>query len=441
MARLRAFLLYSILSYYTAAVTVIPLTLKLPKPYESADPPTTSDSDLLSKLLANENLNNNAFYSSYTPTFSQIQPKGVYASQDSFFRGAIDAGAKHQHLVLQPQDVWYTVLKQLSLYLRKHKDGKEVAGVWDNLDGKTTPPMYSMFMVAIEKWTATQFNMRSKADWLLDWVRPTFTTATDPNNTQLATPSDEMSANALMMATSAPTTSERFPAFPCKNGMPSVTLNGTQDDWKTLLEKVESLEKFGKEPKIYGMQLRLVLSRFVQTFDKPNDLAIRTFWSNMITAVPRQGICDTTERVTGWIVFHMWNPAGNLAVTAPFTTPARSGASLATSEASEAFQLDGTTFPWRHIKDIPVAHSHIPMCVEGDTLRWSSYPILVGMLAKKVKQGKPAGYDAALKSAGFTLPSSVAESDHSTLQPLPMWIVHSDYSVNYSPFYTTPRTS
>jgi hypothetical protein len=441
MAHLQAFLLCSILSYHTAAVTVIPLTLNFPKPYKSADLPTTSDSDLLSKLLANTNLDNNAFYSSYMPTFSQTQPKGVYASQDSFFRGAIDASAKHQHLVIQPQDVWYTVLKQLSFYLRKHKDDKEVAEVWDNLDGKTTLPMYSMFMVAIENWTGTQFNLRSKADWLLDWVRPTFTTATNPNNTQLATPSDEMLANALMMAMSAPTTSEPFPAFPCKNGMPSVTLNGTQDDWKKLLTKVESLEKFGKEPKIYAIQLHLVLSRFIQTFDKPNDLAIRTFWSNMITAVPRQRSCDTTELVTGWInVFHMWNPAGNLAVTAPFTTPA-SDASPATSEASEAFELDGTTFLWRHIKDIPVAHSHIPMCVEGDTLRWSSYPILVGMLAKKVKQGKPAGYDAALKSAGFTLPSSVAESDHSTLQPLPMWIAHSDYSVNYSPFYTTPRTS
>jgi hypothetical protein len=58
----------------------------------------------------------------------------------TFCRGDIDAVAKHQHLVVQPQDTWFTILKQLSFYLRNHKDDKEVAGVWDSLDGKSTPP-------------------------------------------------------------------------------------------------------------------------------------------------------------------------------------------------------------------------------------------------------------------------------------------------------------
>jgi hypothetical protein len=128
MANLRAVLLFSALSCYTAAVTVIPLTLNLPKPYESAVPPATSDSDLLSKLLADANLNNNAFFSPFArERFSKTPLSGIYAAQDSFFHGAIDAGAKHQHLVIQPQDVWFTVLKQLSFYMRKHKDEKEVA--------------------------------------------------------------------------------------------------------------------------------------------------------------------------------------------------------------------------------------------------------------------------------------------------------------------------
>jgi hypothetical protein len=122
----------------------------------------------------------------------------------------------------------------------------------------------------------------------------------------------------------------------------------------------------------------------------------------------------------------MWNPAGNLAITADIAT------------ASEAVQLDGITFPWRHCKDTPISNSHVPMCMEADTPRWGSYPILVGMLAKSVKQGKPQGYEAALKLAGFTLPSSVAESDHSILQPLPMWIAHEDFSVSYSPVYLIP---
>jgi hypothetical protein len=109
-------MLSSIVSYSAAAVTVIPLTLNLPKPYESTIAPVTSDSELLSKLHANTTLNSNhLFMSIYQWERSNKVPlNGTYASQDSFFRGAIDAGAKHQHLVIQPQDVWLTILKQLS---------------------------------------------------------------------------------------------------------------------------------------------------------------------------------------------------------------------------------------------------------------------------------------------------------------------------------------
>jgi len=428
MVLVRVFLLHSFLSCYAAAVTVIPLTLNLPKRYESTEAPATSDIDLLSKLHANTTLNsNNVVYSSYIwERLNKVPLSGIYASQDSLFRGAIDAGSKHQHLVIQPQDVWLTILKQLSFYLRKHKDDKEVSENWDNLEGKNTGSMFALVMRGMNIWVRDQFNLRSKANWLLNWVRPDFTTVFQEPRYMIANSSEEMMANALMMASSSPS-SEKLTAFPCKTGFPSITLNGTQDDWKNVLGKVELLEKFGKEPMAYSRLLRPVLSRIMQTFVKPNDHAIRLFWNDMVTMTARQDRCSTTELVTGWInVFHMWDPAGNLLGTAD------------TATASEALQLDGITFPWRHVRDTPVSNSHAPMCIEADGPGISSDSILVGMLAKGVKQGKPAGYEAAMKLAGFTLPSSVAESDHSTLQPLPIWIVHEDDSVSSSPVYFVP---
>jgi hypothetical protein len=419
MAHIRAFLLSSILSYYTSAVTVIPLTLNLPKPYESAAAPITSDSDLLSQLHTGTTLGDTAFYSPYLrESWTNTPLVGIYASQDSFFRGAIDAGAKHQHLVIQPQDIWLTILKQLSFYLRKHKDDKQVAEVWDNLDGKTTPPMWGLTMWGMDNWMTTQFNLRGKASWLLDWVQPDFTTVSKEVDLISGNTTEVILAKALMMASSFPS-KEALPSFPCKNGFPSITLNGTKEDWKRIVEKLNSLEKFGAEPKIYSRLLRPVLSRFVQTFDKPNDPAIRLFWSDIVTSTARQHLCSTTDIITGWInAFHMWDPAGNLAVTS------------AVASSSEALNLDGVTYPWRHRKDTPVANSATPMCVVGDTPRWASFPVSGGMLAKSVKPGKPQGYEAAMKLAGFTLPSSVAESDHSILQPLPVWISYVDSSVS-----------
>jgi hypothetical protein len=104
----------------------------------------------------------------------------------------------------------------------------------------------------------------------------------------------------------------------------------------------------------------------------------------------------------------MWDPAENLAITA------------AIAASSETVRLDGVTFPWLYTKDTPISNSHVPMCLKGDTSRWGSYSILAGTLAKSMKQGKPEGYEALMKLAGFTLPSSLAESDHSILQLLPI---------------------
>jgi hypothetical protein len=419
MAYTRALLLSSILSYCTSAITVIPLTLNLPKPYESAVAPVTSDSDLLSELYIGTTLGKNAFYSPYVrESWSNITLDGIYASQDSFFRGTIDAGAKHQHLVIQPQDVWLIILKQLSFYLRKHKDTKQVVEIWDNLDGKTTQPMWSSAMWGMDSWMTTQFNLRSKAGWLLDWVQPDFTTVSQQIDLISGNSSEVLLAKALMMASSFPST-ETLSLFPCKNGFPSITLNGTEEDWKKIIGKLDSLEKFGEEPKIYSRLLRPVLSRFVQTFEKPNDPIIRLFWNDMVTITARQHLCSTTELITGWInAFHMWDPAGNLAITTAIAT------------SSESLNLDGVTYPWRHRKDTPVANTAIPMCVVGGTPRWASFPVSGGMLAKSVKKGKPQGYEAAMKLAGFTLPSSVSESDHSILQPLPVWISFIDSSVS-----------
>jgi hypothetical protein len=290
MVLLRSCLLYSVLSYFTAAVTVIPLTLNLPKSYESDQAPVTSDADLLSKLHEGTTLDKRPFLSRYTlESIRNVPLKGIYPSHDSFFRGAIDAGAKHQHLVIQPQEVWLTILKQLSSYLRKHKDDQDVSAMWDNLDGKTvSPPMAAMWVVnTTDSWMTTQFDLRNKASWLAEWVRPNFGTASSPDQPNiLLNSSAAMLANSLMMSSSFPA-SEALPAFPCANGLPSVTLEGTKDDWQNLLRKIDSLEKFGKEPRLYGRLLRPLLSRFVTTFDKPNDPAIRLFWNDIVTITPR----------------------------------------------------------------------------------------------------------------------------------------------------------
>jgi hypothetical protein len=427
MAIFRSFLIHSILSYCTLSVTVIPLALNLPKPYPNDVVPVASDHDLLVKIAPGLELNGQKHHVatssySYGPWSNGInKTSGLYAGQDSFVRGAIDASARQQHLVLRPDDVWYTILTQLGFYLRKHKDDQTVRGIWDNFDGRPLPKNNGWVWIAggMDYVLNMVFKQRSKANWLSDWVRPTITSLPSrPMNTNSS--GYEMMANSVFMASSTPSTEDIQP-FGCGigDGFPSVTLLGTKAEWIEIADKLTEVEKivFGSEPALYALSLRPIITRFIATFNTPYDPAIRLFWSDMVTATPQRPLCHTTDIVTGWINgFHFWDGAGNLL----FSTIRGS----TNNNNNNTVQLDNITYPWRKTKDMPTALSEITLCTSGDTM-WEGYEhILVGMMAKTIKKGIPDDYGTAMKMAGFILPPTVTDSDHSILQPQPAWISH-----------------
>jgi hypothetical protein len=385
--------------------------------------PASSDYDLHFKInpdLDRQGISTEHIDQSSYSIRGNLSRVSIYAAQDSFVRGAIDAAVKHQHLVLRPQDVWLTILTQLSYYMRKHKDDTALRNMWDNFDAGVPPKnnLWVMFGNGMDNWTQRMFKQRDKTNWLLDWVRPAFQTAPSLP-TDMKTSDEELMANALMMA--QPTLSfEELAPFPCDNGMPSVTLLGMREDWMKLAEKLTQMEKgsFGVEPSLYAHILRPILARFIATFDRPNDPAIRLFWNNMLTITARQKLCRTTDVVTGWInAFHFWDGTGSH--ISSFNV-----ASDSNGNNNQTLQLDKTVFPWRHIKDLPTAYSHVAMCVSSDSKWESSTGMLVGMIAKSINKGAPEGYTSAMQMAGVTLPLPVAESHHSMLQPLAAHITH-----------------
>jgi hypothetical protein len=434
MAIVQTLILCSLLCCYADAVTVIPLTLNVPKPYESPTGPAKSEIEVLQKLHEGTKLDNKIWLSPLSTNLTHIgsinESLGIYPSHDSFVRGAIDASTAHQHLVVQPQDVWLTILKQIGSYLRKHKDDQEVSEKWDNLDGNrdAAPGLHALMISWFALLIEAHFGKRNKTNWLPDWVRPNVGTLTKSSFFENATDED-MIARALMMASSSKATAD-LPAFPCENGIPSITLLGTRADWKNISDKLDPLIdlKFGKEPAVYGTILRPILSRFVETFDKPNDVSIRQFWSDIITVTPKQKLCHTTDIITGWInAFHYWDGAGDLLTNGtPSVDSLGSASNPAGQVQSNTLVLDNVTYPWRHRKNLPASYSHVNIYMFVDTPGFRSSQLLVGMLAKTIKKGIPEGYDQAMKQVGFKLPSSVQESDHSILRPLPAYIFHDD---------------
>jgi Domain of unknown function (DUF4419) len=88
-------------------------------------------------------------------------------------------------------------------------------------------------------------------------------------------------------------------------GIPSVTLEGERSDWVNLLNRIEKLDSFGEEPKVWAGLLRPILSRFVSSFDGAPD---KEFWSK-ICHYESGG--SGPDYLCGWITaFGVWSSEG-----------------------------------------------------------------------------------------------------------------------------------
>jgi hypothetical protein len=400
-------LVFALVSSSALAVTVIPSSLSLPKQYEGSKP-VSSERDLL--FLGGPNgLAVNATWTHILISSHQNlkTSDNIHSSADSFVRGAIDAWGQHQHFIIRPEDVWFTILVQLNFFMTKHGDDKDVRDKFVNFKGKQKIFITGFSLYTVLGGFQFEIQKRVKTDWLLDWIQPRFSTSSEHDN---------MMGNVLMMGLMK-SYFEYYGSIIC--GIPSITLLGTQQDWKRLLEKLDRLSEFGKEPTEYGRNLRPVLSRFVKTFEAPEDPDIRQFWSNIVSAERPPPFCGSPRYlVTGWINgFHHWNSQGSrLSGNEPLTgNPTVSGSSVI---------LDGILYAKRPIKDLPSGHATVPINIKLDGERdFSPAELVVGMMGKNITKGIPHGYDEAMQKVNFSLPAS-ATNQHGILQPASAWFLY-----------------
>jgi hypothetical protein len=397
MAPLQASVHPFLFSHCILAVTVIPLTLTVLKPYESHMKPVLSGSYLLSRIIPS--LNADGVFDKIPDTFWKKSSEGsiVYPSRDSFVRGSINAAAQHQHLIIQPDIVWLTALAQMNFYLRKNGEEKDVRSKFDNFQGDGL--LHSLALAQPTMWFGLFIQTRIRTDWRVEWMRPKFTTST-----QL----DELVADVLMMASSNSSFEEVAPLI-CGFEIPSITLLGLKEDWELLLLKLNRLKEFGEQPARYGANLRPFLSRFAATFKDPNDQQIRQFWSDMITAKREQ--CSKNNTVSGSMNgFHYWDQAGNI-------FPESSG----NRKDLGRIVLDDIEYPWRHRSNLPSAYYTFPLCWWADAPGFAKGASLAGLLGMSIRKGIPEGYAKAMHRPNFTLPPTVRDDQHSTLQPIHTW--------------------
>lgn len=227
--------------------------------------------------------------------------KDILQMKNGFVQGVLLAYNKHHHLVIRPDDVWIAILSQLNFYINTHSE--ELRDKFVAHEGKkkltlvsdaTTVEGTDFGNLAVQLSGQIHENIKDKS--LVPWVLPDFSTTT-ANDTVIC---------SILIMSVLKSYLEYEVMIMC--GIPSITLEGTQADWQSILNRINKIAEFGEEPKQWSAMLRAILTRFVHAFDAEGVKKDKDFWERIIH---HQSGGSGPNYISGWMTaFCAWNAKG-----------------------------------------------------------------------------------------------------------------------------------
>ncbi|EEU46208.1 uncharacterized protein NECHADRAFT_79491 [Fusarium vanettenii 77-13-4] len=279
-------------------------------------------------------------------SFDKAHENLIHPAKNSFVNAVWEAYNNHHHLFIRPEDVWFSILTQLSFYINKNAEklrshfvrheGKKKVAV--RIEG--TLDCAELARLMTERIEDHIFDPK-----LREWIMPDdFSTAEAPDN---------VTALILMMGSMQ----EYFSCtadISC--GLPSVTLLGYKTDWNRLKKRLDKIAEFGEEAELFAKLLRPVLHRFDLSFMDPKDPDILDFWGKIAHWEQKSSGPDS---LSGWIsAFCFWTAEGTClyskgldkTIPDPETGGWRAGCIL-----------DGVQFHHIDIEEIPKGFVSVPV--------------------------------------------------------------------------------
>uniref|UniRef100_A0A8H7K3F6 Uncharacterized protein n=1 Tax=Bionectria ochroleuca TaxID=29856 RepID=A0A8H7K3F6_BIOOC len=280
--------------------------------------------------------------------FKDLETEYVDPYCNGFVHAVREAYNGHYHLGIRPDDVWLSILVQLSFYFDRNGDkfrymltaheGWRDVGATDYATMKEAEAALEEAELGGPTPTKTRDSKNDADDgdlqyweswasrdnevYLRNWIRPNFTTTgdddkaialaiareigdvdSDPRNSIMP---DKVEARYLMMVTRQPYFNYAV-SYGC--GLPSVTLLGEREDWERLRDRLwEISTSHREEVEKFADQLETVLDYFVNSFDDPTSSNIIEFWNNIVHySDGRSG----TRYLSGWLSkFCFWSEEG-----------------------------------------------------------------------------------------------------------------------------------
>lgn len=217
--------------------------------------------------------------------------------KDAFYRVIVNAYAKHLSVTLSPDMIWLVISQGFARYVNAHAEelrpqlvnheGKMDLAIMTDKDLLTEeadwPSLIDDFSSQIEKYT--------KGD-IAKTITSDFTT------TSLV----ERVASQITLMESVKSYFE-YIVYRIACGIPTITLQGTVEDWQHVLEKTNNLKQYGLESWVNSLEP--ILKEFIQAADgHPN----QKFWKGMVKKQEveklKGGACspDKPTELDGWLL-------------------------------------------------------------------------------------------------------------------------------------------
>ena len=169
-------ILWSILVFTEASILIIPAGDAIPKAHPTLGSTTESLESFLQESAPRA-------FDSKRHTIKPVQgtqplDKNLKPSADSFVRGAIESWGLHQHFIVRPEEVWFTILVQMSFYISAPQNSEALRDVFVSHQGKEEISIWALDLNVTNALSKFRFAIqeRVKTPWLMNWIVPNHTT-------------------------------------------------------------------------------------------------------------------------------------------------------------------------------------------------------------------------------------------------------------------------
>jgi len=235
--------------------------------------------------------------------------------KDAFYQCIVKAYAEHKSVTLSPDMMWLLISQGFARYVNAHSEelrsqlvyheGKQDLMVMtkdDLLSGKADwGKLMNDFSKEIERHTKGEVAKTIAADF------------------STTTPVERIASQITLMESMKSYFNYLAGRIGC--GIPSITLQGTPDDWRAVFSKTQKLGQYGLSE--WTQSLEPILNEFIKTAEgKPN----QRFWQEMVKkkrvdefASVRPCSADKPTELDGWILKFFPTESGYTLDKVPYT--------------------------------------------------------------------------------------------------------------------------